>query len=266
MRTRTLAGRRFRGPIVVLATAGLALGTMPFAVGTAGAAEVPAVTVGDTSIFEGDLRQRTARIMVTLDQEAPAGGVTVTWHTVGGSATSGTDFKARSGRLYFKYRQTTRFATIPVKADTAVEGDEQFTVVISSIVGGTIGDGTGVVTILSEDGGSYAALSIGSASVVEGNTGESRYVLLPVTLRGPAGAPVTVSYSTGGGSAVAPDDYLGRFGSVTFTAKATKRQVLIYLTADEVADGNKTFQVTLSSPVGATIANGTATVTLVDDD
>ena len=124
-----------------------------------------------------------------------------------------------------------------------------------------------MVTIFGEDGGSPAELSIGStASVVERHTGGSRSVLLPVTLRGPAGTVVTVGYATGGGTAVAPDDYLGRTGSVTFTAKATKRQVLIYLTADEVVEGNETFEVTLSSPVGATIANGTATVTIVDDD
>ncbi len=226
----------------------------------------PHVTVGDATIYEGDVGRRTARVMVTLDQAAPAGGVTVWWTTTPGTATNNVDFRARSGRLYFKYRQTTRYASISVKGDTAVEGNETFNVVVSGVAGATVTDGTGVVTIVDENGGSPASLSISSAHVYEGHSGGSRYVLLPVTLRGKATTPVTVYYTTSSGTATAPDDYLGRTGSVTFKVKSTKRQVLIYLAADQVAEGNETFDVTLYSPVGATIVNGTGTVTIVDDD
>jgi endoglucanase len=40
----------------------------------------------------------------------------------------------------------------------------------------------------------------------------------------------------------------------------------VYLTSDLVGEADQTFDVVLSSPTGATIANGTGTVTIVDDD
>jgi Calx-beta domain len=225
----------------------------------------PRISIGDTQIYEGDAGRRIARLMVSLDQAAPPGGVTAHWATHTGTAGSA-DFKGRGGNLYFKAGQTTRWAPILVNADTAVEGDEQFTVSLSSVVGATVTDGTGTVTIIDEEGGSAAALSIGSSAVTEGHSGGSRYVFLPVTLRGPVTSTVTVGYSTGGGTASSPDDYSGRSGTLVFTPKARERWVLVYLTADQLVEGNETFNVTLSSPVNATIAHGTGTVTVVDDD
>jgi chitinase len=204
--------------------------------------------------------------MVSLDQVAPPGGVTATWATHGGSATSGVDFKGRTGRLYFKAGQTTRYAQVKIIPDGAVEGDEQFTVQLSAVEGADIADGTGTVTILDEEGSSPSGISVGSSSVVEGQSGGSRYVWVPVTLAGKNAAAVTVHYATGGGTAVAPDDYLGHAGTLTFPPKAVVRWVLVYITADQVTEGNETLNVTLSSPIGGTIVHGTGTVTIVDDD
>jgi hypothetical protein len=225
----------------------------------------PTVVVGDSSVHEGDSGVRIARVMVTLDAPAAA-TVTVRWVAEAGSATSPADFKARSGGLVYRPGQTTRYAVIRVKADTVTEGDETFTVSVTEVVGATIGDGTGTVTILDEEGGSGAQLSIGSASVAEGDDGAYQFVFLPVTLRSPSASPVTVAWATSPDSATAPADYLDRARTITFPAGTRVRWVLVYVTSDGGAESDETFDVVLSSPTGATILDGTGTVTIVDDD
>lgn len=225
----------------------------------------PKISVGDVSIQEGDVGNRIVSVMVNLDAASPD-GVSANWSTAGGTASSGVDFKARSGKLYFRPGQTTRYAKIVVIPDQVTEGDEQFTVNLSGVVGAIIDDSSGTVTIVDDETATGPEASIGDASVVEGQDGVSRYVVLPVALNQPAGTTATVNYTTGGGTAVSPNDYASRSGTLTFGPKTRVRSVLVYLAADTAVEGNETFDVTLSSPVNLTIGDGTGTVTIVDDD
>lgn len=226
----------------------------------------PRVGVGDTSIYEGDTGRRIARVMISLDQVAPPGGVTAVWSTGGGTATGNVDYRMNARKVYFKAGQTTRYAKINVFPDVAVEGDEQFNVSLSLVVGATVARGTGTVTIIDEEGASPSALSVGGATVVEGHSGGSRYLFVQVTMSEKSTATVTVDYTTSGGDAVQPDDYLGHTGFLTFAPKSRVKWVLVYLTADQVVEGDETFEVRLTNPANATIAHGTGTVTVIDDD
>lgn len=203
--------------------------------------------------------------MVNLDRESP-NGVTAPFATAGGSATTGVDFKERSGSLYFKPGQVTRYVRVIVKPDALTEGNEQFTVYLSGVAGALVTDSTGVATIVDDEATTGTVASIGDATVREGHVGNSRYVFLAVSLNQAAGTNASVSFATGGGTAVSPSDYGSRTGTILFRPKARVVYVLIYLAPDAVVEGNETFNVTLSSPVNATIGDGTATVTLVDDD
>jgi DNA-binding beta-propeller fold protein YncE len=86
-----------------------------------------------------------------------------------------------------------------------------------------------------------------------------------VTLSAASSTPVTVSYTTADGSATAGKAYDAQSGTVTFAPGQTVREILLATQEDPVLDGNETFSVQLSNPTGgATIANGSATVTIVD--
>jgi DNA-binding beta-propeller fold protein YncE len=86
-----------------------------------------------------------------------------------------------------------------------------------------------------------------------------------VTLSAASATPVSVNYTTVDGTATAGKDYDGQSGTVTFAPGQTSREILLATQEDAVLDGNETFSVQLSSPTGgSTIANGTATVTIVD--
>jgi hypothetical protein len=255
-------GRKTLVLTVAAAAATVGLGV---SAGPAAAAPVPEITVGDASIHEGDVGKRIVRVMVNLDQTSPS-GVSANWSTTGGTAASGVDFKARSGKLYFRPGQTTRYAKINVNPDAVTEGDQQFSVTLSGVVGATVGDGTGTVTIVDDEAATGAEVSIGDATVVEGLNGESRYVWLSISLNQPAGTTASVTYSTGGGDSEPEDEYDSRTSTVTFRPKARVKYALVYLHGDAASEDDEGFNVTLSSPVNLTIGDGTGTVTIVDDD
>ncbi len=115
-------------------------------------------------------------------------------------------------------------------------------------------------------------VSVGPASIAEGN-GTNPVVNVPVTLSAPYGGTVTVNYATQDGTGVAgataPNDYTATSGTVTFLPGVTAHTVPVTIqgsAAVQLDEYNETFRVVLSSPTNATIATGTGTVTIVNDD
>jgi hypothetical protein len=109
------------------------------------------------------------------------------------------------------------------------------------------------------------ALSIADAAVMEGNTG-TKVLRFTVRLSAAAAANVTVSLATANGTAFAGSDYVAASGSLTFTPGQTARTFDVTLNGDRTKEANETFQVVLSNPVGATIADASAKGTISNDD
>jgi hypothetical protein len=109
------------------------------------------------------------------------------------------------------------------------------------------------------------ALSIADGSVREGNKGTTR-LNLEVTLSRSVTDVVTVRYATANGTALAKSDYTATSGTLTFQPGQTSRTIPISIKTDRKREPNETFTVQLSSAVGATIADGTATATILNDD
>src|SRR5574341_357668 len=90
-------------------------------------------------------------VTVTLSYPSP-GGITVNYSTGGGSATGGgVDYGPPSGTgmLTFPAGSTTQTFTIPIINDGLLEGDENFNVTLSGVVGATlVGTNPATVTIL----------------------------------------------------------------------------------------------------------------------
>ena len=87
-----------------------------------------------------------------------------------------------------------------------------------------------------------------------------------MTLSQAASGPVTVNYSTANGTATAGSDYTARSGTVTFAAGETTKTVTVPITGDGAVEGNETFTISLAGASGATIADGAATGTIVNND
>jgi hypothetical protein len=114
--------------------------------------------------------------------------------------------------------------------------------------------------------GQATALSAQDTTFTEGNMGATAVIAVRVTLSPAASSTVTVSYATANGTAAAGSDYTAASGSLTFAAGETFKTIAIPIVGDTVDEPNETFVVNLSNPTNASLADGQATVTIVDDD
>ena len=113
--------------------------------------------------------------------------------------------------------------------------------------------------------GSLPEVSIGNASVVEGNRG-TRYVRLTVSLNRKSTLPVSVQYATAAGTATAPSDFSAKAGTVTIPANSISTTITIPVTGDQTLEPNETFTVHLSNPQNATIFRATGSAQIRTDD
>ncbi|HYK19103.1 MAG TPA: NF038122 family metalloprotease [Pyrinomonadaceae bacterium] len=117
-------------------------------------------------------------------------------------------------------------------------------------------------------------LSQSSYTVNEG----ASFLSVPVTRTGDTSGPVTLNYSTSdaagltnctvnNGLASERCDYGTTVGTVRFAAGETSQSIIIPIVNDAFVEGNETFQLTVSSPMGATlVGSSSVTVTIVDND
>jgi Calx-beta domain len=109
-------------------------------------------------------------------------------------------------------------------------------------------------------------LSINDAAVVEGNSG-STTANLTVSLSSASGSPVTVKYKTADSSAVAPSDYAAiPSTTLTFAPGETTKTIVTTVNGDVLHEGDEGFSVGLSNPTGATIADSSGRVRILDDE
>ena len=96
--------------------------------------------------------------------------------------------------------------------------------------------------------------------------GTTPEAVFTVTISTPSSLPVTVDYSTSANSALAGSDFIASSGTVTFEPGVTSRTILVPTIDDSDAESDETFFVNLSNAVGATILDGSAVGTIVDDE
>ncbi|WP_291414982.1 choice-of-anchor P family protein [Actinophytocola sp.] len=222
--------------------------------------DVPTLRIGDATVAEGG----SAVLTAVLDQPSST-PVSVGWATQPGTATAA-DFTPSGGTVTFAPGSTTAQVSVPVLGDATVEDDETFSVELTEPTGAAIADGSGVVTILDDDAEpTPPTLSIGDVAVAEGSSGMTP-ATLTVSLSAPAGAPVTVAWATGAGTAEAPEDFTADGGTLTFPPGTTSATVRVAVVGDTAREDDETFTVELTEPTGATIADGSGVVTILDDD
>lgn len=224
----------------------------------------PDLSIGSARVVEGNYGTRGVRFTVSLSEPA-ARSVTFSYRTVDGTALAATDYQARTGTATINAGNTSRTVTITVRGDKTVEASEKFKVVISNPQGANLGINAGTGRIDNDDAGTGVQVSVGDASVREGNQG-NRIVTLPVTLSAQRTKVTTVDWSSAAGTAGVGSDYENGSGTATFPAGTTTQYVTFTVHADTSAESNETFTVTLANASGAAIFRATGTATIADDD
>ncbi|UZN04354.1 carbohydrate binding domain-containing protein [Cellulomonas sp. S1-8] len=120
------------------------------------------------------------------------------------------------------------------------------------------------LAVYSTDGPVTPSVGVGSAAV--GVTESAGAAEVAVRLSTASADEVTVGYATADGTALAGTHYTATSGTLTFPAGTTTLTVPVTVADDDVPGPNRTFTLTLTDPVGATLGLATATVTIRDDD
>ena len=223
---------------------------------------LPTLTISDAQVMEGDAGTKQMLFTVTLSRavNAPA---SVTYATQAGTASTGGDFTAAAGTLNFAAGETSKTIAVTILGDTDVEANETLSLLLGTVTGATIADGTGLGTITNDD--VPPTLVVSDAQLAEGQAGSTQ-MLFTVTLSRAVTTPVSVTFATQDGTATAGSDYTAATGTLSFAAGETSKTIAVAITGDMVVEGNEGFSLALSNASGATLQDGTGLGQILNDD
>jgi hypothetical protein len=221
------------------------------------------LSVSDAEVSEGNAGTKNLAFLVSLSMPHD---VPVTFDVVsgGGTATAGVDYVAlaQSG-VSIPAGQQTKIVNVVVNGDTTIEQNESLNIAISN-ANAPIADPNGYGLVLNDDA---PVMSIADASITEGHNGPKALVFTVSLSRT---SPFTVSanfHTTGAGTATSGVDYAAvSLGSVSFPPGATSATATVQLNGDTTIENNETFVVGLFQLLNATLGDGSALGTIVNDD
>ena len=237
----------------------------------------PVITIDNVTVNEA---AGSMTFTVTLDQPTTA-TVSVTYATVGGSATPGEDFTPTSGSLNFAPGTTTQTITVPILNDSVYEGSESFTVALSNAVNASVGTPAGTGTILDDGSGPGGTdddrptvTTISNPTVTEGQPLD-----FVITLSGTSTTPTAVTLGSGPATTTPGSDtgtpwLVSTDGGLSFTPVAgnvvdvppgaTSVIVRVPTVDDTVSEPTESFTLTAATPRDTSPLTGTGTV--LDND
>lgn len=229
------------------------------------------VTMGNFGVTEGTGPGATfAAVEVDLMAGVPY-GFTLTWEALSGgelgTATLATDLLATTGSITFDPWERSKTIFVPINRDSSMEGDDTFTVRLSAPAlsfqnpGGVVLLNTDSLVTIFDDDNTLPTLSIADV-VADEDSGGFTFTVTRSSGTGTSSA----AYAVEAGTATAGVDFTAATGTVTFAEGETTKTITVQVTADTVVEDDETFNVILSAPTNATLADALAVGAIIDDD
>ena len=219
------------------------------------------------TVTEGNSGTLPLTFTVTLSGPSDA-PVTINYKTADYTAVSATDYVASTGTITFAPGQTSRTFTVAVKGDLVPENEEYFN--------GLLTGGTNVLIVNAnqalgtiKDTDPNPTVSIANVSRAEGNTGTETWFEFVLTLSGRSEKTISIPFTTAGGSATSGKtnrDFYAESSYVTFYPGDVFASAYVTVIGDTRSESDETFFVNLGTPEGATIADGQAVGTILNDE
>jgi hypothetical protein len=111
---------------------------------------VTGISIGNTTVAEGNAGQRTIEVMVVISP-TPTSPVSVAFHTKNKSAAAGSDYVSASGTISFAAGEMTKRVNVSITGDQVCESDEVFEIILDSPSGAALSDSIGTVTVANDD-------------------------------------------------------------------------------------------------------------------
>jgi Calx-beta domain-containing protein len=236
-------------------------------------ASAPVISIGDSTIVEGDVQPGTPADFTVTIQPVQATATTVQYTTLCGIGDKGCEedyvqvltpatitIPAHASSAKILLRQ---FAYIGGNAgETYAEGWYiHLTHPSAGVLGRSVGEGV-LLPDLESGANKIADLYAGGAGLVP-TPGSNQPMYFTVTLGAPLSAAVTFHYATSDGSAVAGRDYVAASGTASIAAGSTSAVIPVTLLANAPPSASRTFTFTISGASGGVTiytATGTGTV------
>ncbi|TLX21877.1 putative Ig domain-containing protein [Thermomonas fusca] len=247
----------------VAAGTGYTVGVPSSATGTILNDDVPTATITVSPAAVAEDGAPNLVYTVTLNQ-ASASALSVNY-TVGGTATSGTDYAAIASPLVIAAGNTVGTITVNPTADATIESDETVTLTLAAGAGYIVGapnNATG--TILNDD---LPNLTINDVTASEGNAGTTNFTFT-VSLSAPAGpGGVSFDIATANGTATLGVDYVAQsLTGQTIPAGSSSYTFTVLVNGDALNEPSETYFVNVTNVTNAIVADGQGVGTIVNDD
>ena len=220
--------------------------------------DTPALSLHSATVTEGTGAPTEAHVMVELS-EPNMMPITVEWHAMAGTA--GTDdYVQQHGHVVIPAGETEAMIHVEIVGDALDEPTERFTVEAMDAPGAHITQGMATVKIRDDDAPPSVSINDGKGREARGRAHAE------VLLSAPSGKTIVVHYVTHHSSARSGSDYVRTDDQLVFLPGETRHVIRVALVNDEVAERTETFSIELDDAENATVGDGTAIVTIRDDD
>jgi len=193
-----------------------------------------------------------------------SGTVTVDYATSNNTAVAGTDYSSRAGTLTLADGVTSAVVAVPIVNDSIAEGNESLHLTLSNPTGGAVLGSArrSVLTILDDDTPS-GRINFSAVSYRADEGGAARIVITRTNTT----TFQTVLFSTSNnGTAQSGVDYTAVTQLVTFRFGQRQANVVVSTTADGIAEGSESVNLTLSNPTGGATLGARRTAVFTFDD
>jgi hypothetical protein len=234
---------------------GLSLGTPNTATLTlAGSQTLPILSVAGARQKEGNSGTAPFTFDASLSRRSIL-PVTVAYQTSNGTTAAGEGYVATSGTLTILPGQTSGSIEVPVFGDTIYEPTKTFLLSLRNVTGAILATSRVQGTIENDD--PPPTISIDDA------TGCAPSMSFKVNLSSASALPVTVSFRTNDGTAVAGTHYSRVNGTLAIPAGQTSAAITVQLRTVSLHEADKTFNIALSNPSGSSIGRDQAIGTVL---
>lgn len=188
--------------------------------------------------------------------------VSVQYSTSNGTATAGLDYVATNGTVTFAGGVSSALFQVNILNDSFNEPNETFQITLHSPSAGAVlgGQSTLTLTIVDDDPIFLYARDAGVTKPASG----SATLVFPIELSQASTRTVSVNFATTDITAMAGTDYEATNGSLVLLPGVTNVSVAVTVFADGLQEGSKSFALTLSGLLNATMGDSQGLGTIYD--
>ena len=159
--------------------------------------DLPELSIDDVQVLEGNSGTQTAQFPVHLSKVSDR-EIAISYQTVAGTATAGSDFSPIQGVLTFPPGSTEQSIGVPILGDTSYEPNEQFSVTVSGPSFVRTIDGSATGTIQNDDQSPERLMTVAPAVLGVRSFSQGQFTVTVALPAGPGGLVVSLQPTPAG--------------------------------------------------------------------